>query len=320
MSERTKIVYFGSSEFSAKVLKDLALSKKFSIEAVFTQPDRPYGRKKILTAPPVKDMALKLGLKVNQPISMKKLAPLHQLREINPDFGVVVAYGQILPQRILETARFSFLNGHASDLPRWRGAAPMERCLIEGDKQTAMSIMDMTAGLDEGDVLNKEIFTIKSDWTIRELSDCMQRSCSRLLMKVLDKKAFFDENRIKQPNSGISYAAKLNRKDAYVNLEHESSQIFNQWRALRDHYGLVFSWKGKKFIVWDLEWTSTESNNQPGKILIDSKEEISLELRGGFFRLLEIQIEGKKRMPTKQFLKGASIFEGDFLQAYEEKS
>ena len=320
MSEKTKIVYFGSSEFSAKVLEDLALSKQLSVETVFTQPDRPYGRKKILKAPPVKEMALKFGLPVEQPISMKKLAPLYQLREINPDFGVVVAYGQILPQRILDTAGFSFLNGHASDLPRWRGAAPMERCLIEGDKQTAMSIMDMTAGLDEGDVLHKEVFKIQPDWTIRELSEYMQKSCSKLLLEVLSKKGRFDETRVKQSDLGISYAAKLNRKDAYVNFEQSGDQIFNQWRALRDHYGLVFGWKGKKLIVWDLKWIPTNSNTKPGKILTDSKDHLSLELKGGFFSLLEIQLEGKKRMPAKQFLTGSLIREGDFLQAYEEQN
>ncbi len=320
MSKKTKIVYFGSSIFSAKVLEDIALDGQFSIEAVYTQPDRPYGRKRTLKAPPVKQTALKFGLPVNQPISMKKLEPLYKLREIKPDFGVVVAYGQILPQRILDTAKFSFLNGHASDLPRWRGAAPMERCLIEGDHQTAMCIMDMTAGLDEGDVLLKQIIDIKPDWTIRELSEYMQQSCSRLLLNVLKEKSCFDENRVSQVDSGISYAMKLTRKDAYVNFELSARQIFNQWRALRDHYGLVFSWKGRKLIVWDLKWEATDLNAKPGKIRIDANRQLNLELKGGVVNLLELQLEGKKRMPTKQFLTGAQLADGDFLQAFEEEN
>ena len=319
MSKKTKIVYFGSSEFSAKVLEDIVLNGQLSVEAVFTQPDKPYGRKRILKAPPVKETALKFGLSIHQPVSMKKLAPLYQLRELNPDFGVVVAYGQILPQRILDTAKFSFLNGHASDLPRWRGAAPMERCLMEGDQQTAMCIMDMTAGLDEGDVLSKEVFNIDSDWSIRELSQRMQDSCSKLLMEVLHKSSGFDENRVKQMDDGITYAAKLTRRDAYVNFGHSGSQIFNQWRALRDHYGLVFSWKGKKLIVWDMRWHSSDSSMQPGKIRINGSGYLGLELNGGVASLLEIQLEGKKRMPVKQFLAGAQLRDGDFIQAYKEE-
>ncbi|MEE2924115.1 MAG: methionyl-tRNA formyltransferase [bacterium] len=317
MSKKTKIVYFGSSQFSAKVLEDIVLDEQLSIEAVFTQPDKPYGRKRILKAPPVKETALKFGISVNQPVSMKKLAPLYLLREINPDFGVVVAYGQILPQRILDTAKFSFLNGHASALPRWRGAAPMERCLIEGDHQTAMCIMDMTAGLDEGDVLLKENFSISPDWSIRELSEHMQQSCSKLLLEVLHKNSNFDANRVKQVSSGVTYAAKITRRDAYVNFGDSGSQIFNQWRALRDHYGLVFSWKNKKLIVWDMKWRPNNSNMQPGRIRIDANKSLIMELKGGQASLLEIQLEGKKRMPVKQFLAGAQLRDGDFIQAYE---
>lgn len=319
MSKKTRIVYFGSSEFSAKVLEDIVLDGQLSVEAVFTQPDRPYGRKKILKSPPVKETALKFGLSVNQPISMKKLAPLYQLREINPDFGVVVAYGQILPQRILDTAKFSFLNGHASDLPRWRGAAPMERCLMEGDPKTAMCIMDMTAGLDEGDVLSKEVFNVEPDWSIRELSNYMQHSCSKLLLKVLHAGSGFDEKRLKQEDTGITYAAKLTRRDSYVNFEHSGRQIFNQWRALRDHYGLVFSWKGRKLIVWNMKWQSSGSNMIPGKMRINGNGYLGLELKGGLVSLLEIQLEGKKRMSVQQFLAGAQFRDGDFIQAYKEE-
>ena len=168
---------------------------------------------------------------------MKKLAPLYQLREINPDFGVVVAYGQILPQRILDTAKFSFLNGHASDLPRWRGAAPMERCLMEGDPKTAMCIMDMTAGLDEGDVLSKEVFNVEPDWSIRELN-YMQHSCSKLLLKVLHTGSAFDEKRLKQEDTGITYAANSLEETPMLIL----SIVGDKYSTNGELYGIIMDW------------------------------------------------------------------------------
>lgn len=318
MSTKPRIVYFGSSDLSAKVLRDLFCCEKFNIEAVFTQPDRPFGRKKLLKAPPVKEMALEFGLRVEQPQSMKKLAPLHQLRQINPDFGVVVAYGQILPQRILDTARFAFLNGHASNLPRWRGAAPMERCLIEGDSSTAMCIMDMTAGLDEGDVLSREVNSIASNWTIRELVQWMWHSCSDQLIKTLEKMDNFDSNRLPQSSAGINYASKISRQDAWVDLNASGQSLFNRWRALRDHYGLVFKYQDKKLIVWDLEWFQDLHDVQPGTVVKVSKDQLIIALKGGRMNILEVQLEGKKRLSVNNFLAGAVMSEGDLLEGFGE--
>ena len=188
-----KIVFMGTPDFSVPILKSL-YQNGYPVVTIYTQPPQESQRGQRINKSPIQKMAENLCIDFRTPAKLKdNIEEYNFIKSLNPDLVIVVAYGQILPQRILDTARFSFLNGHASDLPRWRGAAPLERCLIEGDKQTAMSVMDMTAGLDEGDVLHKEVFKIQPDWTIRELSECMQESCSKLLLEVLYKKGRFDD-------------------------------------------------------------------------------------------------------------------------------
>lgn len=316
MSNKPRIVYFGSSDLSAEVLQDLVESGKFDIAAVFTQPDKPFGRKKILKEPPVKIIAKDYGLHVEQPVSMKKVAPLKKLRDINPDFGVVVAYGQILPQRVLDTAKFGFINGHASDLPRWRGAAPMERCLMAGDKSTAMCIMEMTVGLDEGDVLSREQLNIGVSWTLSDLAGWMRHSCSRQLIPVLLRMRDFDNNRSPQCSEGVTYANKITRHDSYANLDSSGRVLYDQWRALKDHYGLIFKYKDKNFIAWELEWLEEEIDAVPGTVLISSKRQLKICLKDGSMTFSEVQFEGKKRLNIANFLAGANISEGDVFEGF----
>lgn len=316
MSNKPRIVYFGSSDLSAEVLQDIVESGRFDVDAVFTQPDKPFGRKKVLKEPPVKIMAKHYGLRVEQPVSMKKVAPLQKIRDIKPDFGVVVAYGQILPQRVLDTAKYGFINGHASDLPRWRGAAPMERCLMAGDKSTAMCIMEMTAGLDEGDVLSREQVNIGVSWTLSDLVDWMRHSCSKQLIPVMLRLGSFDDNRSPQSSEGINYAKKITRQDSYANLNLNGKVLYDQWRALKNHYGLIFRYKDKNFIAWELEWLEEKIDVNPGTVLVSSKNQLKIGLKGGSMTFLEVQFEGKKKLNIVNFLAGANISKGDVFQGF----
>ena len=179
-----RIVFFGSSDFSAAVLADL-YQKGFPIPLVVTQPDKPFGRKRVLHPPPVKIEAQKLGIEIIQPTSLRKKGVLSIFQDLEFDFGVVCAYGKILPKKLPDTAQVNFLNTHASNLPRFRGAAPMERAIMEGDTATAMCIMEVSEGLDEGDVFHREFIEISADMKIDQLQELMLNSARNLLPEVL---------------------------------------------------------------------------------------------------------------------------------------
>lgn len=313
-----KIVFFGSSHFASECLRTLHSADDIEVCLVISQPDKPFGRKKVLKPTPVSECALELGLKLERPPSLKKLAPLYMLRELDYDLGVVVAYGQIIPQRVLDTASVAFINGHASDLPRFRGAAPMERALIEGDLESALCIMKMSAGLDEGPVLARYPIDLSGKPDIFELESLMLKECQRGLLEVIRDVENHLAQAKEQSNTGVSYAQKLSVEDAYVNLEDRTSHELDcRLRGLKRSYGLIFSWKGKKFIVWDACFeTGAATDVEPGTVIKRTKKELGIAVIDGLMSVKIIQVEGKKKLELNQFLAGSPIQEGDKIDSF----
>ncbi|MCJ8347585.1 methionyl-tRNA formyltransferase [bacterium] len=312
-----KIVFFGSSDFSAEVLKYL-LDQGHQITLVITQPDKPFGRKRKLKATRAKEIALEAGIEVYQPESLQQIEPLYKLRALDYDFGVVVAYGKIIPQRILDTAKITYLNGHASDLPRWRGAAPMERAMMAGDDFTAMCIMKMTAGLDEGDVIIRDELPISKEIGFKQLENKMLETCKVNLNLCIKEYQLKVEGSFVQSHEGICYAEKIFKESSYVKIEDQSAQeIYNLSRALESSYGAVFSFDGKKFAVYQAKINLNEQNKGHGEVVDLNKKSFGISLNGGVLYPLEVQLEGKKRMPVQNFLAGSRLQADQNFKSYE---
>lgn len=305
------IVFFGSSNFAAAVLADLN-RKGFPVILVVTQPDKPYGRKGDLYPPPVKQEAEKLNLPIIQPKSLRRKSLVHDLKNLNYDFGVVCAYGKILPPVLLASSRMGFINTHASNLPRFRGAAPMERAIMAGDTSTAMCIMEVSEGLDEGDVYHKEVLPIEKEMSFEELQNTMLLSACKLLHEVLLDFPQFLAKKTPQKEEGIVYASKLSEEDGFVNLSWPGVRIYNYLRALSSSYGILFkSREGKKLAIFQGSFEALEHELLPGQVYQRTKKSLQVALKGGILNIDQLQLEGKKRLPIQAFLSGYRIEAGD---------
>lgn len=309
-----RIAYFGSSDFSASVLKKL-VEEGFEIPLVITQPDKPVGRKGTLTPTPVKTMALGLGLEVDEPPSLKKLEPLYRLRELSLDFGVVVAYGKILPERILQTAKSGFLNGHASHLPVLRGAAPIQRAILEGHANTGMCIMQMSPRLDDGDVLAEEMLPIGADEGFLSLEQRLLASCCRQLPAVLHHYGDYAERKMVQDDSKATYAEKIVLEDGLIQIEEGLQRAYARIRALEAGSGGIFTLEdGRRLAVFAARCEKAEPKEVPGTVLL-GKKFLKIAFPEGYLDLLEVQLSGKKRLPVAAFLNGSPLEEKSILQS-----
>ena len=305
------IVFFGSSEFSSAILRDL-FEKGFPLSLVITQPDKPFGRKKSLRPPPVKLTCEELDLPFLQPRSLKRESLLERFRKLEFDFGVVCAYGKIIPLTLLQTARVNFINTHASNLPRFRGAAPMERAIMMGDLSTALCVMEVSEALDEGDVFCKEIIEISPQMHIDQLEKRMIAASRSMLTEVMQNYPQFEKNKESQGSEKILYAHKLSEMDSWINLEMEGREIYNKLRALCSSYGIVFCTSdGKKIAVFKGSFEEVRHEQIPGTVMLRTKKDLNIAVKGGVLQISEIQIEGKKRLPIAAYLAGSRVELGD---------
>ena len=305
------IVFFGSSAFAAEVLADLK-QKGFPIRLVVTQPDKPFGRRGLLHSPPVKQAADELDLPTMQPKSLRGKTLRSYFDDLEYDFGVVCAYGKILPPFILSSSELGFINTHASNLPRFRGAAPMERALMAGDSSTAMCIMEVTEGLDEGDIFHKEVVLITPDMNFEELQSIMLSAACDLLQKVLLDYPRFLAGKTPQVQEGIVYATKLKEEDGQMDLTWQGLKIYNHLRALSSSYGIIFkSREGKKLAIFRGTYAILEHDLVPGQVYRRTKKALEVALNGGVLSIDQLQLEGKKKLPIQAFLAGYRIEERD---------
>lgn len=302
-----RIVFAGTPEFAAQALAAI-LAAGHDVPLVLTQPDRPAGRGLILQASPVKQFAEKHGLPLQQPSSLKSEEARRPIIELRPDIMVVAAYGLILPQAVLDIPRLGCLNIHASLLPRWRGAAPIQRALLAGDAETGVTIMRMDAGLDTGPMLLKESLAIAASDTAGSLHDKLASLGARLIVEALHRLERGELDDEIQPADGVTYAAKLDKAEAVLDWRLPAVQLDRGVRAYNPFPGAAARIDGQAVKIWSAE--PVAAGGEAGRILTVGIDGIVVACGVGALRLTELQKAGGKRLPAADFLRGFPLKPG----------
>jgi methionyl-tRNA formyltransferase len=296
----TRIVFMGSPDFALPSLR--ALAQHFEVVGVVTQPDRPAGRGKRLAAPPVKTLAIELGIQVIQPNRLKEPQALAQLQSWAPDVIVVAAFGQILRKAVLELPPHGCINVHASLLPRWRGASPIQAAILHGDAEAGVTIMKMDAGLDTGPMLSKRGIPIQPDDTAATLSDKLAQLGAGLLVETLPRYLSGDLQPQPQPNEGVTEVSMLEKAEGELDFTATAAELERKVRAFNPWPGAYMMWNGQPLKVHRAHLAS--GRGQPGqrKVVDGSPAVFTAD---GVLVLDEVQPAGKKPMPGNVFLLGA---------------
>lgn len=301
------IVFMGTPDFAVPSLEALAKSEKYNVKAVYTQPDKPVGRKRILTPPDVKVCAEKFGIEVFQPVSMKDEAVAEHLRGLAPDVIIVIAYGKILPKAVLDIPKYGCINIHGSLLPKLRGAAPIQRAVIDGEEETGVTSMMMDVGLDTGDMLVKESVSILPDETAGELFDRLSILGTKVLTDTLQKIEDGTLTREKQNEDESTYAAMLSKEECIIDWSCSAKSVHNKVRGMNPWPVAAAWYKGKKLKIYKTRLS--ERSGEPGTVL--SVSPVIMACGEGSVELVEVQLEGKKRMTAEEFVRGQRIEVGD---------
>lgn len=296
-----KIIFAGTPDFAAKHLQAL-IDSKHEVIAVFTQPDRPAGRGNKLTASPVKQLALDNNIDVYQPATLKKIENQLLIADLNADIMIVVAYGLILPQSVLNMPRLGCLNVHGSLLPRWRGAAPIQRACWAGDIDTGVTIMQMDAGLDTGDMLLKAKCPITAEDTSASLYDKLALLGPNALLETLTLITTGKAIAEKQDESQVTYAEKLSKQEAKLDWTLSAQQLERCVRAFNPWPISYFELNDEPIKVWQANVINQQSNQAPGTILQANKQGIQIATADGIINLTQLQPAGKKPMSAADIL------------------
>jgi methionyl-tRNA formyltransferase len=308
-----RIIFLGTAELSCASLQALAGDAKFQIAAVVTQPDRPKGRELKPQPSPVKSLALKLGLPVLQPERARDEQFIAELRALQPDLIVAVAYGQILPQSILDLPRHGCLNVHTSLLPKYRGAAPIQWAIANGDTEIGVTLMKMDAGLDTGPVVAERRTPIHAEDDSATLHDRLAQLGAELLVQTIPDYVAGKIQSVPQPAAGASHAAKIKKEDGHIDWNQPAQTIWNRLRAFTPWPG-AFTYlkeepKPQLIKIWKAE--VVEHSGRAGEILLADKTGIVVGCGKGALRIIELQREGGRRMPAAEFLAGQALKVGE---------
>ena len=298
---KLKLIFAGTPDFAARHLAAL-LSSDHEVVAVYTQPDKPAGRGQKLTASPVKDLALAHDLPVYQPASLRNEEAQAELAALGADLMVVVAYGLILPKAVLDTPRLGCLNVHGSLLPRWRGAAPIQRAIWAGDAETGVTIMQMDVGLDTGAMIRKVSCTIASDETSASLYDKLAELGPQALVDTLGAMAAGDTAAEAQDDALANYAQKLSKEEARIDWSMEAVAIERCIRAFNPWPISWFEAAEQTIKVWQAEVIDSDHGQSAGTLLKADKQGIDVATGKGVLRLLTLQPPGKKAMSVPDLL------------------
>ncbi len=311
-----KIIYAGTPEFAVPALEAL-LGSDFEVIAVYTQPDRPAGRGRQLQQSPVKACALAGNVPVFQPESLKYSEEIQKFTGLKADLMVVAAYGLMLPLEVLEAPRLGCLNIHASLLPRWRGAAPIQRAILAGDEETGITIMQMNEGLDTGDMLAKQAINIESDWTAGKLHDELSQIGADLLMATIAELESGLKTE-KQDDSVACYAPKLVKAEAVIDWSKDVTKLSREIRAFVP-WPVSYTWLDKAMLrIWKAEIVDTSSVKGPGQVIEHNKTGIFVGCGTGVLRIDELQFAGKKRTDAAQVLNSNDLSGKYFSQACQD--
>ena len=303
-----KVIFAGTPDFAAQALRAIAAAG-FEILLVLTQPDRPKGRGMQLQASPVKQAALELGLAIAQPASLRHEEAQALLRAQNADVMVVAAYGLILPQAVLDTPAHGCLNIHASLLPRWRGAAPIQRAIEAGDAETGVCIMEMDAGLDTGAVVSTHHYAIKNTDTATDVHDALAVLGAHAIVADLQQlQQTGGLNATPQPPAGITYAQKLSKEEAKIDWNQPALIIERKIRAFNPVPGAWVEYQNQPLKIWRAE--AVAQSGRAGEVLAISSDGLIVACGEGALNITELQPAGSKRMPVAAFAAGRHIEKG----------
>jgi methionyl-tRNA formyltransferase len=307
------IVFFGTPAFAVPTLEAIRASRH-TVAAVVTQPDRPRGRGQKTTASPVKDAAAAAGLPVLQPASVKTPDFSTELASLNADIGVVAAYGQILTQQLLDTPRLGLINVHASILPRYRGAAPVHRAVINGDRETGVTIMRMVKALDAGPMIAVGRVSIGIETTSDELERELAGVGAQLLVRTLDDLEAGRATETPQDDAAATYAPRLAKDDGRIDWRWPAVRIHNLIRGLHPWPHAVTFASGTRLILHRSQLADDRSGNAAGTIIDAGPAGIRVATGDGALDLIELQAEGGRPMPAREFLAGHPLAPGTVLQ------
>lgn len=312
---KLKVLFMGTPDFAVPTLEALCNSEYDVIEVV-TQPDKPKGRGKSVQMTPVKECALKYDIPVYQPVRLRNEESVAHLAELDIDFMVVVAFGQILPKSVLDMPRYGCINVHSSLLPAYRGAAPMQWTIINGETKTGVTTMYMDEGIDTGDILLQEETPIYDDETGGSLHDRLADMGANLLIKTLKGIEDNTITRIKQDDSKSNYVGMLNKSHGKMDFTKSAIELERLVRGLNPWPSAYTTLNGKMFKIWEAK--AIEDNSQyegikEGTIVKINKYSLVVKTGKGLLELFQVQLEGKKRMIVEDFLRGYNVEEGTVL-------
>lgn len=309
-----KIVFMGTPDFAVGSLQALCESGKHEILAVVTQPNRPKGRGNKLLQTPVKEYALAQGLTVYQPQKVQTPEFVELLHELQPELIVVAAFGQFLSKEILELPKYGCINVHASLLPKYRGAAPIQYAIIKGEKESGVTIMQMDIGMDTGAMLDKVVVPIAENTTMGELHDALREQGAALLLQVIDKIATGTAVAEPQDDAQATYATLLDRSMEHIDWSKTAQEVHNLIRGFNPAPSTFTKLpNGKSLKIWGSKMTDKSSAAAAGTVIETGKHSFFVACGEGVLEITEVQPESKKRMPAQVFLNGRGVQEGDLL-------
>jgi methionyl-tRNA formyltransferase len=313
-----KVLFFGTPTFSVPTLEALYAAPGIQVAAVITQPDKPVGRGGVITPPPIKTCAEFHRTPVFQPTSIRKeFASLkEQLNPLGPfDLGVVIAFGQILPEEVLNFPKAGCVNIHASILPRWRGAAPIQRAIEAGDRETGVCLMQMDIGLDTGAVFSEQRIPITDRDTSSSMHDVLAQAGANLLTRDISQIVSGALPPTPQSDVGVTYAKKILNDEAKIDWTKDSNEIVRKIRAFCPFPGCFTSLNGKRLKILNAHPVEIEQSisEDPGAIIQALSDTLTVKCGDGAIRVMELQLEGKKKMTTSEFLRGSNLGVGTVL-------
>ena len=305
-----KIIFMGTPDFAAASLEAL-IASRHEIQAVVTQPDKPKGRKGELTPSPVKVIAKREGIKVYQPLKVRDEEFVKTLRAYNPDVMVVVAFGQIIPLSILKMPKYGCVNIHGSLLPKYRGAAPIQWAVLDGEKETGITTILMDEGIDTGDILLKKTIKIEADETSGSLFDKLMALGAKTILETLDELEKGNLTPTKQGESPTAYAKMLTKAMGLIDFTKSAKELDCFVRGMDPWPSAYTLLAGKTLKLWKVR--AVEGGGKAGSVIEIGKEGFTIACGEGAIEVLEVQLEGKKRMSAGDFLKGSTLNIGQEL-------
>lgn len=302
--EKLNIVFMGTPEFSVPVLEGLI--KNYNVTLVVTQPDKPVGRKGILTKSPIALKALEFNIPVFQPTKIRN--DYQTIVDLKPDMIVTCAYGQIIPKVLLDLPKYGCINVHASLLPKLRGGAPIHHAIIDGYDKTGITIMYMDELMDNGDIIAQEEVIIKDEYTTEKLHDILSPMGAKLLLETIPKIVNGTNERIKQNTSEVTFGYNIKKEDEIIDFNKSSRDVFNQIRGLNSWPVGYTLFDGKRLKIYEAIIGNSNSNEVPGTIINVYNDSIGVKTKDGEILLKVIQPEGKNKMNVKDFLNGFKDF------------